>query len=65
VSSYYYICVLILLCVLIQVQVENSNARSAMEGLAEAHRIRNFLSGIAEDVPVLDLLALLEQKHKY
>ena len=36
---------------LLSVQVENSNARAAMDGLAEATRVQSFLQGIAADVP--------------
>jgi len=36
---------------LLSVQVENSNARAAMDGLAEATRVQSFLQGIANDVP--------------
>jgi hypothetical protein len=31
--------------------LENSNARAAMDGLAEATRVQSFLQGIAADVP--------------
>jgi hypothetical protein len=36
---------------LLQVQVANSNARSTMEGLAEAERVRSFLAALTDDVP--------------
>lgn len=39
---------------LIKIQTENSNAKSKMEGLAEAERVRSFLSGLAEGLPKMD-----------
>merc|ERR1711990_133768 len=36
---------------LLEVQIENSNARSSMEGLAEAQKVKSFLLGLADDVP--------------
>jgi hypothetical protein len=36
---------------LLDVQVANSNARAAMQGLAEAQKVKSFLSGLEEDVP--------------
>lgn len=39
---------------LLEVQIANSNARSAMEGEAEAHRIHSFLQGLADDVPDIE-----------
>lgn len=39
---------------LIQIQTENSNAKSKMEGLAEAERVRSFLVGVSEALPKLD-----------
>jgi len=39
---------------LIKIQTENSNAESKMEGLAEAERVRSFLSGLGENLPEMD-----------
>jgi len=39
---------------LLEVQIANSNARSAMEGQAEAHKVESFLKGLADDVPDLE-----------
>lgn len=36
---------------LLLAQIENTNARSSMEGLAEAQKVKSFLMGLAEDVP--------------
>ncbi len=36
---------------LLAVQIDNSNARSSMEGLAEAQKVKSFLLGLADDVP--------------
>merc|ERR1712147_264960 len=33
---------------LLEVQIENSNARSSMEGLAEAQKVKSFLLGLAD-----------------
>jgi len=38
---------------LIKIQTENSNAKSKMEGLAEAERVRSFLAGV-KDLPDMD-----------
>lgn len=39
---------------LIKIQTENSNAKSKMEGLAEAERVRSFLSGLVEGLSEMD-----------
>merc|ERR1712216_231382 len=39
---------------LLEVQIANSNTRSAMEGQAEAHKVESFLKGLADDVPDLE-----------
>lgn len=40
---------------LIQIQTTNSNARSKMEGLAEAERVKSFLSDLSSEFPEMDL----------
>lgn len=39
---------------LLDVQVANSNARAAMEGLAEAQKVKSFLLGLEGEVPDVD-----------
>lgn len=39
---------------LLDVQVQNSNARAAMEGLAEAQRVKSFLIGLQDEVTEID-----------
>jgi len=36
---------------LLEVQIENSNARASMDGLAEAQKVQSFLLGLSQDVP--------------
>jgi hypothetical protein len=39
---------------LLAVQIENTNARASMEGLAEARKVTSFLQALAESVPEVD-----------
>lgn len=39
---------------LLDVQEANSNASAAMEGLAEAQKVKSFLAGLKDDVPGVD-----------
>jgi len=40
---------------LLQIQTANSNARSKMEGMAEAERVKSFLADLAEDIPDMNI----------
>jgi len=44
---------------LLEVQIDNSNARSSMEGLAEAQKVKSFLQGLSDDVPDVEKRILL------
>jgi len=44
---------------LLQVQVINSNARSQMQGLAEAERVKSFLVALEETVPAVEMRVAL------
>ena len=39
---------------LLQIQTDNSNARSKMEGLAEAERVKSFLLDLSSSFPDMD-----------
>ena len=39
---------------LLQIQTDNSNARSKMEGLAEAERVTSFLTALSDSIPDMD-----------
>ena len=39
---------------LLKIQTENSNAKSKMEGLAEAERVKSFLAELRENFPNMD-----------
>ena len=36
---------------LLEIQTDNSNARSAMEGLGEAEKVKRFLKELEDDIP--------------
>ena len=45
---------------LISIQTANSNQKSKMEGLAEAEKIKSFLSQLSKDIPDLDKNTIIE-----
>jgi len=40
---------------LLKIQTDNSNAKSKMEGLAEAERVKSFLADLVKDFPDMDM----------
>uniref|UniRef100_A0A7S4KCJ8 Band 7 domain-containing protein n=2 Tax=Odontella aurita TaxID=265563 RepID=A0A7S4KCJ8_9STRA len=40
---------------LLKIQTANSNARSKMEGMAEAERVKSFLADLSKDLPDIDM----------
>lgn len=40
---------------LLKIQTDNSNARSKMEGMAEAERVKSFLADLVKDFPDMDM----------
>mmetsp|Transcript_42746 Transcript_42746/g.51977 ORF Transcript_42746/g.51977 Transcript_42746/m.51977 type:complete len:532 (-) Transcript_42746:377-1972(-) len=45
---------------LIEIQTQNSNAKSKMEGLAEAEKVKSFLDQLSQDCPEMELKTRIE-----